>query len=198
MVIASIYLVWLIVYSFFNSEVAHILVSMTFTDIFAGRAAAMVIGYSAELPHKLVIPLCIAIETDLVLLFYPLFIFAFNKILVIKKLEKLFENTHAAAEKHKNTVKRFGFIGLFRICLAAVLDDRAGGRMCNWILNWHACKSESYCGNIRHNTGYFMLGCCAEKSIRTHVVLCKIRAACINPAAGNNRAGRLAVEKKKS
>jgi uncharacterized membrane protein len=86
---------------------------MTATNIMFGRATAMVFGYSQELGHATVIPVCIIIETILVLLFYPLFVFSWRHLLVIKWLKNTFERIHKAAETHKDKVQKYGIIGLF-------------------------------------------------------------------------------------
>jgi hypothetical protein len=48
-----------------------------------------------------------------VLIFYPLFVFSWRHLLVIKRLKKTFDRIHKAAEAHKDTVQRYGIIGLF-------------------------------------------------------------------------------------
>jgi uncharacterized membrane protein len=86
---------------------------MTATEIMFGRAASMTFGYSLGLGHSTVIPICIIIETILVLIFYPLFVFSWRHLLVIKWLKNIFERIHKAAETHKDKVQRYGIIGLF-------------------------------------------------------------------------------------
>jgi uncharacterized membrane protein len=112
-VAAAIYWVWLFVELATSPKEGQLLVTMTVIDIFAGRAAAMAFGFAAGFDKGLVIFVCTAIETVLVLLVYPLFVLAFQNLLVIKWLNKAFIATRAAAEKQKDRVERYGFIGLF-------------------------------------------------------------------------------------
>ena len=111
--LAFLYTLWL-VFKFINSpEEAQILIGMTATDIMFGRAAAMTFGYSLFLGHTLVIKVCIIVETILVLIFYPIFVFSWQHLLVIKWLRNTFDRIHRVAETHKDKVQRYGIIGLF-------------------------------------------------------------------------------------
>jgi uncharacterized membrane protein len=111
--VAFLYTLWL-VFKFINSpEQAQILIGMTATDIMFGRAAAMAFGYSLFLKHSLVITICIIVETILVLIFYPLFVFSWHHLLVIKWLRNTFDRIDRAAETHKDKIQRYGIIGLF-------------------------------------------------------------------------------------
>ena len=111
-VMTVLYSLWLIIELILDPVRANVLIGMTVADIFAGRAGAMVLGYAAELTHATVIPVCIAIETILVLLFYPLFVFAWKQLIVIKRLDNIFQHARNAAEFHRPKVERYGFIGL--------------------------------------------------------------------------------------
>jgi len=111
--LALIYTLWLGVKLVFSPEQSHVLIGMTATGIVFGRAACMAFGYSVGLGHSTVIPICMVIETAFVLIFYPLFVFSWRHLLVIKRLKKTFERVHKAAETHKDKVQRYGIIGLF-------------------------------------------------------------------------------------
>ena len=111
--LAFIYTFWLGIKLLFSPEDTQVLVGMTATEIMFGRAASMTFGYSLGLGHSTVIPICIIIETILVLIFYPLFVFSWRHLLVIKWLKNIFERIHKAAETHKDKVQRYGIIGLF-------------------------------------------------------------------------------------
>ncbi|MHC4542348.1 MAG: hypothetical protein ACYS74_21615 [Planctomycetota bacterium] len=73
--LAFAYTAWLAVKLLLSPEESQLLVGMTAIDIMFGRAACMFFGYSLGLGHGIVISVCIIIETILVLLFYPLFVF---------------------------------------------------------------------------------------------------------------------------
>ena len=111
--LALIYACWLAVKLVFSPGQSHVLTGMTATGIVFGRAACMAFGYSAGLGHGTVIPICMIIETAFVLIFYPLFVFSWRHLLVIKWLKKSFERVHTAAETHKDKIQRYGIIGLF-------------------------------------------------------------------------------------
>lgn len=112
-VAAAIYAVWLFVELIICPQDAQTLVAMTAIDIIFGRAAAMAFGFSVGFGKGKVILICMAIETALVLIVYPLFVFMFQNLLAIKWLDNAFKKTRGAAEKHKIRVERYGFAGLF-------------------------------------------------------------------------------------
>ncbi len=84
--LAFIYAFWLGIKMLFSPEDSQVLVGMTATQIIFGRAAGMAFGYSLDLKHTTVIPMCIVIETISVLIFYPLFVFSWRQLLVINWL----------------------------------------------------------------------------------------------------------------
>lgn len=111
--LAFIYTFWLGVKLLFSPDESQVLIGITATEIMFGRATAMAFGYSMGLGHNMVISICIIIETILVLIFYPLFVFSWRHLLVIKRLKNIFERIHKTAETHKGNVQRYGIIGLF-------------------------------------------------------------------------------------
>ena len=111
--LAFLYIFWLGIKLLFSPEEAQLLIGITATGLLFGRATAMAFGYSMGMGHSTVIPICIIIETIMVLIFYPLFVFSWRHLLVIKRLRRLFERTQRAAETHKEKVRRYGVIGLF-------------------------------------------------------------------------------------
>ncbi len=111
--LAFTYTFWLGIKVLYSPEKSQILIGMTATDIMFGRAAAMAFGYSLFLGHSTVIPVCITIETILVLIVYPLFVFSWRHLLVTKWLKNFFERIHRSAEAHKAKIQKYGIIGLF-------------------------------------------------------------------------------------
>ena len=111
--LAFIYTFWLGVKLLLSPEESQVLIGMTATEIMFGRAASMAFGYSLGLGHSMVIPICIIIETILVLIFYPLFVFSWRHLLVINRLKNIFERIHKTAEAHRGKVQKYGIIGLF-------------------------------------------------------------------------------------
>jgi uncharacterized membrane protein len=111
--IALIYSFWLSIKFIFSTETAQDLIGLTAVEIMFGRAAGMTFGYSIGLGSKTVIPICMILETILVLILYPLFVFSWRHLLVLKSLKKVFDRIHHVAETHKDKVRKYGIIGLF-------------------------------------------------------------------------------------
>jgi len=112
-VIALLYIVGLALSLLWSPEKFHVLVAMTVTNIIFGRAAGMSVGYTMELSHSIVVLINMLIETILVLLFYPLFVFSWRRLLVIPALKNIMERTSKAAEAHHEKIRKYGIIGLF-------------------------------------------------------------------------------------
>ncbi|WP_162532355.1 small multi-drug export protein [Candidatus Scalindua japonica] len=94
-------------------ERAHVFMGMSATNILFGRAAGISFGYSFEPGNTLVIITNVIIETILVLIFYPLFVFSWRSVLVIKPLRRVMKRTSAAAQTHQETIHKYGIAGLF-------------------------------------------------------------------------------------
>ena len=110
---AFIYAFWLGIRLTFSLEESQALIGMTATGIIFGRAAGMAFGYSLGLGHSAVITISMVIETILVLVIYPLFVFSWRRLLVINWLKNIFERIDKAAQAHKGKVQRYGIVGLF-------------------------------------------------------------------------------------
>jgi uncharacterized membrane protein len=94
-------------------EYLHLLGAMVFTNIVFGRVVSLSIGYAGGLGHALVVPVNMWVETMLVLLVYPLFVFSMRKLVVFPHMKRLLERTSAAAQRHQDKVRRYGVAGLF-------------------------------------------------------------------------------------
>jgi uncharacterized membrane protein len=111
--LAFIYTFWLGIKLLISPDESQVLVGLTATELTLGRGFAMTFGYTLGLGHRTVIPICMILETIYVLILYPLFVFSWRRLLVIKWLKKTFERTQRAAEIHKDKVQKYGVIGLF-------------------------------------------------------------------------------------
>ena len=109
---AFIYAFWLGIRLAFSPEESQALIGITATGIIFGRAAGMAFGYSLGLGHSAVIAISMVIETILVLVIYPLFVFSWRRLLVINWLKNIFGHIDRSAQAHKGKVKRYGIIGL--------------------------------------------------------------------------------------
>jgi uncharacterized membrane protein len=111
--LALIYTFWLGIKLLLSPDESQVLIGITATELMFGRAAAMAFGYTMGLGHKTVIPICMIIETILVLIFYPLFVFSWQHLLVIKWLKNILERIQKSAETHKDKIQKYGVVGLF-------------------------------------------------------------------------------------
>jgi uncharacterized membrane protein len=111
--LASLYALWLSIQLLASTDDFQALIGMTATEVVFGRIACMAFGYTLGLSYLAVILISIVLETILVLVFYPLFVFIWQQLLVIRWLKKLSDRTHRAAETHKDKVRKYGIIGLF-------------------------------------------------------------------------------------
>jgi len=111
--LAFAYTVWLGAKLILSPADSQFLTGMTATTLVFGRAAGLAFGYSTGLGHATVIPVAMIVETFHVTVFYPLFVFSWRHLLVIKSLKNVFERIHDKAESHKATIQRYGIIGLF-------------------------------------------------------------------------------------
>jgi uncharacterized membrane protein len=111
--IAFAYTLWLGVKLLVSPEESQLIIGMTATNVLFGRAAGMAFGYSMGFGHAIVIPVCIFTESIMVLIFYPLFVFSWNHLLVIRQLKTIFDKTRQTAETHKPRIRKYGIAGLF-------------------------------------------------------------------------------------
>ncbi len=108
-----IYSFWLGIKLLISPDESQVLVGLTATELTLGRGFAMTFGYTLGLGHSTVIPICMILETIYVLILYPLFVFSWRRLLVIKTLKNTFERIRKSAETHKDKVQKYGVIGLF-------------------------------------------------------------------------------------
>jgi len=111
--LAFIYILWLGITLLFSPEEFHAFLGTTTTELLFGRAAGMTVGYSLGLENREVIPICAVIETVSVLIFYPLFVLAWEHLLVVRSLKNAFDRAHKAALTHQAKIQRYGVVGLF-------------------------------------------------------------------------------------
>lgn len=110
--VALVYLVFLSLSALVSPRIGQALVGITATNVIFGRAAGMSLSYATGFGHAVAMPLNMVIETILVLLFYPLFVFSLKHLLVVEVLEKAVDRVTAAAVRHEDKVRRYGIPGL--------------------------------------------------------------------------------------
>jgi uncharacterized membrane protein len=96
----------------YSPEFCRKLAHMTVMHIVAGRAGGMTAGMQAGLPNGVIVVANMAIETFLVLLFYPLFVFSYQRLFVIEPLEDTIRRAREVAQMHQRTIMKFGIPGL--------------------------------------------------------------------------------------
>jgi uncharacterized membrane protein len=112
-IIALVGLIVMGLVAFWSLPTSRMIGTMSVTNIIFGRAVSMSIGYASGYGHTIVVTVNIWVETVLVLLFYPVFVFSIRKLVEFPRLKRFLERTQAAAERHHSTVRRYGIAGLF-------------------------------------------------------------------------------------
>lgn len=111
--VAALGLIVMGLFAIWSPHTSRMIGAMSFTNLVFGRAVSISIGYAGGYGHTLVVLVNIWVETVLVLLFYPIFVFSMQKLVVLPRLKHFLERTRAAAERHHVKVRRYGIIGLF-------------------------------------------------------------------------------------
>jgi len=117
LVLSLLYAIFLVVSYFISPQNFQVFIGMTATNVLFGRAAGMSFGYALDFGHLIVFPVNLAIETILVLLVYPLFVFSWQRLVVIRPLERFMRRVEKAAEKNKGKIQRYGIPSLFLFVL---------------------------------------------------------------------------------
>lgn len=110
---AFLYFIWMGFQLILSPVEFQALVGLTATEVVFGRIACMAFGYSLNLNPITIILVCMILETILVLIFYPLLVFIWRHLLVVRWLKRFSDRTRKAAETHKDIVSKYGIIGLF-------------------------------------------------------------------------------------
>ena len=101
------------VVAYWSPQASEIIGAMSFANLVFGTVVAMSIGYASGYSHALVIPVNMWVETVVVVLFYPVFVLSVRKLVEFPRLKRILDRTQAAAERHHDTVRRYGIVGLF-------------------------------------------------------------------------------------
>ena len=112
-VVSALYLLWMALSSIGDPPHFQVYLAMTATHVMFGRAAGMSFGYTVNLGHTPVILANMVIESIILLIFYPLFVFSWRHLLVISPLKNMMSRLRQAAETHQRSIRRYGLPGLF-------------------------------------------------------------------------------------
>ena len=104
---------FLLITYYINPAYANKISGMVVTNIAVGRVPSISLGYASGLSHFTVIFINVLVEMIMVSILYPLFVFSFNNILKIKRLEKFFSDVQNYKKEHQKLFDRYGMIGLF-------------------------------------------------------------------------------------
>jgi uncharacterized membrane protein len=115
LVAGVLYLLWIGLNGFWEPKRMQMFIAMTATHVLFGRAAGMSFGYTFNLGPGTIILTSMMIESIVVLMFYPLFVFSWRHLLVFPVLKKTMDRLHQAAEKHHRLIHRYGLFGLFAL-----------------------------------------------------------------------------------
>lgn len=111
--VALLSLLTMALIAIWSPATSSVIGAMAISNVTVGRTVSMSIGYAAGYSHLVVITANMVTETLLVLLFYPLFVFSLNKLVVFPRLKKILDLTHQAAIQNEDKVRKYGVIGLF-------------------------------------------------------------------------------------
>ena len=112
-VLAVVYTTGLFLLTKSDLELFRNMLVMGFINMIFGRAASLSFGFTLNVSRWAIIVQTMVLETIAVLIIYPLFIFAWHKLLNIDYLDRFFNKIRSAAEEHHDKVKKYGLIGLF-------------------------------------------------------------------------------------
>lgn len=97
----------------FARETTLAFAAMTGLNLLIGLAAGMSFGYAHGFGHVPVIISSALSDTLQVLVFYPLFVLSWNRLIDVGRLGPHLARIHASAENQQGWVRRFGIAGLF-------------------------------------------------------------------------------------
>jgi len=110
--LAILYFMWLALGCPLVLERPEEALAITATQVILGRAAGMSLSYAMDVSPRVVVLFSMFVETASVLVFYPLFVLTWRRLLVINVLSGFMQRTRQVAEDHRDAVLRFGIPGL--------------------------------------------------------------------------------------
>jgi len=110
--VALLIIVWLF-FPHYYSALAGIMVS----NAVLGRLVGLGVGFASDLGFFPNVFFNVYVESTLVLLFYPLFILSWNRLLNFETLRRWADRLHGSAERYRGKINRYGVIGLFLFVL---------------------------------------------------------------------------------
>lgn len=118
--------------------------AMTVTHIMFGRAAGISYGYTVHLHTAWIIFGNMLIESIIVMLVFPFFVFGLNKLKHFEYLHRSLRKIEIAAYKNKEFIKRYGMIGLFAfVCFPFWMTGPLVGAFIGYLLGFSVLRNMS-------------------------------------------------------
>ncbi|GIU01007.1 hypothetical protein TSL6_15130 [Sulfurovum sp. TSL6] len=113
------YFILVLLCAIFYSNYFQELLSITVTNIIFGRMAGLSIGVASQMNTTFLVLFNFFIESIMVLILYPLFVFSWNKLDFVSypPLIRYLERSKLNAHKYEPLIKRYGVIGLILFVL---------------------------------------------------------------------------------
>lgn len=88
------------------------IVSMMASHLVSGRAGGISVGVEMGLPKWFIVIGATLVDSQIVLLLYPLFVFSYKNMVEIRFLKGMLDSSRRVAEQQKENISRFGIVGL--------------------------------------------------------------------------------------
>jgi len=113
------YFILLVLCGIFYSDYFQQLLSITITNVIFGRMAGLSIGVASQMDMTFLVLFNFFIESIMVLILYPLFVFSWNKLEFVSyaPLSRYLERSKDNAHKYQPLIQRYGIIGLILFVL---------------------------------------------------------------------------------
>ena len=113
------YFILVLLCAIFYSNYFQELLSITVTNVIFGRMAGLSIGVASQMNTTFLVLFNFFIESIMVLILYPLFVFSWNKLDFVSypPLNRYMERSKKSAHKYEPLIKRYGVIGLILFVL---------------------------------------------------------------------------------
>mgnify|MGYP002641453731 CR=1 FL=1 len=119
LVLFGSYVILVLLCALFYPNYFQSLLSITATNVIFGRMAGLSIGVASQIDTTFLILFNFFIESIMVLILYPLFVFSWNKMDFVSypPLSRYIERSKQNAHKYQPLIKRYGVIGLILFVL---------------------------------------------------------------------------------
>ena len=113
------YFILILLCAIFYSNYFQEVISITVTNVIFGRMAGLSIGVASQMDTTFLVLFNFFIESIMVLILYPLFVFSWNKLDFVsyKPLNHYLERSKHNAHKYEPLIRRYGVIGLILFVL---------------------------------------------------------------------------------